>query len=260
VQAQHAGVAQDGQVAHGVLSVERVLRGGRAGGGDTTDVGLVVVALLVALAVGRLAGGSVTALTTLVLRRRRLVVAALGAQLAGVVVGGPVHAAGLLVSTALVAAFLAANRGVRGTGLVALGLAANALVVALNGAMPVSTDAAARAGTATHDLLSGADPRHELVVDGTRLPWLADVVPVPMPLRPEVVSPGDVLVTAGVAQLVAAGMLAGRAQGRQRPAPVRRRLPPLPSATAPAPPRAPRGSLPAPPRARGPVPAPGGRS
>jgi hypothetical protein len=225
-------------------------------------VGLVVVAVLTALAVGRLAGGSCAGLTGLVLRRRRLVVAALVAQLVGVVVGGPVHAAGLLVSSGLVAAFLVANRGVPGTGLVAVGLAANALVVVLNGAMPVAPGAAERAGTATQDLLAGTDPRHELVHGTTRLPWLADVVPVPLPLRPEVVSPGDVLVTAGLAQLVAAAMLAGRAQGRQRPASARRRLPPLPAATEPSParPRASRRPLPELRRARGPVPAPGARS
>ena len=224
-------------------------------------MGLVVVALLVALAVGRLAGGSAAGLSRLSLRRRGLVVAALLAQLLGVVVGGPVHAVGLLVSTVLVAAFLLANRGVRGTGLVALGLAANALVVGLNGAMPVSADAATRAGAGTQALVAGADPRHELVDGGTRLAWLADVVPVPLPLRPEVVSPGDVLVTAGLAQLLVAAMLSARAEGRQRPARVRRHLPPLPAATAAASParsRPARRPLPA--RAPAPVRARAARS
>lgn len=166
---------------------------------------LVVTALLAALVVGRLAGGSVERLGALPLRRRRLVGLALLAQVAGVVGGGPVHAAGLALATGLVLAFLLVNRGVRGTGLVALGLAANALVVGLNGAMPVSTAAAARAGVATADL--AADARHEVADRSTRLPVLGDVVPLPLPLRPEVVSPGDVLVAAGVAQLVVAGML-----------------------------------------------------
>jgi hypothetical protein len=90
----------------------------------------------------------------------------------------------------------------------------------------------------TGALLAGDDPRHVLLDDGTRLAWLADVVPVPLPLVPQVVSPGDVLVAAGLAQLVVVGMLARRplpalptsppssqqsAQGRQR-----RALPPLP--------------------------------
>ena len=99
---------------------------------------LVVVVLLCAVLLGRVCGGSLDALGALDLRRRRLVVAALGAQALGAVVGGPLHALGLAGSAALVTAFLVVNRGVRGTGLVALGLGANALVVALNGAMPVS--------------------------------------------------------------------------------------------------------------------------
>jgi hypothetical protein len=173
-------------------------------------VGLVVVVLLVALVVGRLAGGSLDRLGRLRLRWRRLVLAAVGVQVAGVLVGGPAHAVALGLSAGLAVAFLAGNRGVRGTGLIALGLLANALVVGANGAMPVSAEAAGRAGVGTQDLLTGADPRHVLAGDDTRLRWLGDVVPVPLPGRPEVVSPGDVLVAAGVAQLVVSGMLAAR--------------------------------------------------
>ena len=187
---------------------------------------LLVVTLLAALLLGRLAGGSAEALGALALRRPGLVVAALAAQGVGAVVGGPVFALGLAASAALVAAFLAANRSVRGTGLVALGLAANALVVGLNGAMPVSTGAAQVAGVPPEDL---TDARHEVLGAGTRLPALGDVVPVRLPLRPEVVSPGDVLVAAGLAQLVVVGMLSQQRTGRPLPA-----LPPRP-ASGPAP-------------------------
>jgi hypothetical protein len=50
------------------------------------------------------------------------------------------------------------------------------------------------------------DRRHELEGPRTRLRPLGDVIPVPLPLRPEVVSPGDVLVAAGLGQLVVLGM------------------------------------------------------
>ena len=188
----------------------------------------VVLVLLCALAVGWARGGSLDRLGALPLRRRRLLVAALGAQVAGAVIGGPFYAVGLAVSAGLVVAFLAANRGIRGTGLVALGLLLNALVVAANGAMPVSAQAAGRAGVGVQDLLVGADARHELAGPDTRLDWLGDVIPVPLPLRPEVLSPGDVLVAAGLGQLVALGMVARlprTPQGRPR-----RALPPLPGA------------------------------
>jgi hypothetical protein len=197
-------------------------------------VSLVVVVLAVALALGWARGGSLERLGALPLRSRRLVVGALLAQLLGSVVGGPFYPVGLALSAGLVVGFLARNRGIRGTGLVALGLLANALVVGLNGAMPVSADAAGRAGVGVQDLLTGADARHEPAGRGTRLRWLGDVVPVPLPLRPEVVSAGDVLVAAGLGQLVALGMVgagatdrAGRPQGRPR-----RALPPLPPEAA----------------------------
>jgi hypothetical protein len=206
-------------------------------------VSLVLVVLAVALAIGWLRGGSLDRLGALPLRSRRLVVAALLAQLAGTVVGGPFYPLGLITSAVLVVAFLVRNRGIRGTGLVALGLLANALVVGANGAMPVSAEAAGRAGTGIQDLLTGADARHELTGPGTRLDWLGDVLPVPLPLRPEVISPGDVLVAAGLGQLVVLGMLGagapGQRQGRRRGA-----VPPLPawtSATTRSPAPRPRG-------------------
>ncbi len=168
---------------------------------------LVLAVLVVALTTGFLLGGSLDRLGALPLRRPALVVGALLAQLVGAVVGGPFYVSGLVLAAALVVAFLALNRGIRGTGLVALGLLANAVVVGANGAMPVSTDAAGRAGVSIQDLLTGADARHELSDRQTTLPWLGDVVPVPLPLRPEVISAGDVLVAAGLGQLVLLAML-----------------------------------------------------
>lgn len=196
---------------------------------------LVLVVLAVALALGWAGGGSLDRLGGLPVRSRRLVVGALLAQVAGTVVGGPFYPLGLALSAGLVVGFLVRNRGIRGTGLVALGLTANALVVGANGAMPVSLAAAGRAGVGTQELLTRSDARHESAGAGTRLGWLADIVPVPLPLRPEVVSPGDVLVAAGLGQLVVLGMLGAgttdRApearQGRPRGTP-----PPLPAGTS----------------------------
>lgn len=197
---------------------------------------LVLVVLVVALAVGWARGGSLNRLGSLPLRSRRLVVGALAAQLLGSVVGGPFYPLGLVLSAALVVWFLLRNRGIRGTGLVALGLLANALVVTANGAMPVSTDAAARAGVGVQDLLVDADARHEPAGAQTRLRWLGDVVPVPLPLRPEVVSPGDVLVAAGLGQLVVLGMIGAGATARVHARPhegrQRRALPALPEWTS----------------------------
>ena len=177
---------------------------------------LVLAVLLGALVVGWARGGSLEQLGDLPLRDRWLVLAALAAQALGAVVGGPAYPAGLVLSALLAVAFLLRNRGTRGTGLVGLGLVANALVVGANGAMPVSVEAASRAGVSLVAVQVGEDLRHELLDEDTRLPWLADVVPVPLPRVAQVVSPGDVLVAAGVGQLVVVGMGTGRGRPLRR--------------------------------------------
>jgi hypothetical protein len=180
---------------------------------------LALIVLLGAVAVGYLAGGRLGALGELHLRMRRLVLLAFAAQVTGALAGGPAWGWGLAASALAMLGFLVRNRGVRGTGLVTLGIAANALVISLNGAMPVSADASGRARISTQGLLRGTDPRHELADDRTRLRQLGDTIPVVAPWRPDVVSPGDLLVLAGLAELVVAGML--RQRVRRAPSPSR---------------------------------------
>lgn len=186
----------------------------------------MLLVLVLALVVGWALGGSLDALGRLPLRGLALVALALAAQVAGAVLGGAAYLVGLVAGAVLALAFLVRNRGARGTGLVGLGLAANALVVGLNGAMPVSVGASDRAGVTTLAIAVGDDPRHALLGPGTRLALLGDVVPVPLPRAPQVVSPGDVLVAAGLGQLVVLGMRRGRPLPwrRDRPRPAR---PPL---------------------------------
>ena len=167
---------------------------------------LIIFVLTGALLLGWAFGGRLGRLGGLPLRDGGLVVAAFAVQLLGGVLGGAAYQVGLAVSVLLAGVFLARNRGVRGTGLVALGLLSNAVVVGLNGAMPVSQAAAARAGVSTQGVAAGRDPRHELADGRTRLRVAGDILAVPLPLRPEVVSPGDVMVAAGLGQLVVVGM------------------------------------------------------
>jgi hypothetical protein len=75
--------------------------------------------------------------------------------------------------------------------LIAAGALLNLVVVLVNGGMPVDPAAAALAGTA----LRGDDPLHHALDAATRLPFLADVIPLP-PLR-NVYSAGDVAIAAG---------------------------------------------------------------
>jgi hypothetical protein len=104
------------------------------------------------------------------------------------------------------------NRAIHGAALIAAGLAANAVVMLANGAMPVSESAAARAGADPAIVMATGD--HESITSDTRVPWLGKVVPVAFPPRPEVVSPGDVAVAAGIAVLIGMGLT-----GRREPVP-----------------------------------------
>jgi hypothetical protein len=122
-----------------------------------------------------------------------------------------------LGSQVLVAIFLVLNRRIAGVGLVALGLSLNALVVASNGAMPVSPAAVRVAGAE-----SLSDPRHvhhgvhlrnEALTPATRLVPLSDVLPVP-PIE-KVLSFGDLVIAAGLLRLACASLMPAR--GSRRP-------------------------------------------
>ena len=194
-------------------------------------MGLALVILVGAACVGLAQGGTFAALADLPLRGSRLVLFAVAGQVFGAGMAWATnerswYPVGLVIAALAGFAFCARNIRLAGVPLITLGLLANALVVALNGAMPVSTAAAARAGVPTTEIAAGADTRHAIAGRGTTLRALGDVVPVPLPWRPEVASPGDILVTAGLGQLVLVGM---------RPQRRRRRPASRASATAPGP-------------------------
>jgi len=177
-------------------------------------VSLAVVVLVGAVAIALLAGGRWERLARLHLRARGLVVAAVAAQLGGALLGiagvadpRRTYVVALAVSAVCALAFCVRNLRVAGVALVSIGLTANAVVVAANGSMPVSIVAAYHARVPIAAISSGSDARHEIAGIGTHLRWLGDVIPVPLPVRPEVISVGDVLVCAGLAELVALGMM-----------------------------------------------------
>jgi len=177
-------------------------------------MGLAIVVLAAAIGLAAALGGRWHRLAHLQLRSRGLVVAAVVAQAGGALIGiagfgdaRKAYVSGLVVSAACALWFCARNLRIPGVALVTAGLAANAAVVALNGAMPVSIVAAYHARVPIGAISAGTDARHEIAGLGTRVRWLGDVIPVPLPLRPEVVSAGDVLVAAGLAELVVLGMM-----------------------------------------------------
>jgi hypothetical protein len=188
----------------------------------------VVLALLLLVGAALLAwatGGSWSVFAALPMKGRRLVVIAVVAQLAGSGLAQLTglsgwYPAGLAVSALAALAFCLRNIRLAGLPLITLGLLCNALVVSSNGAMPVSVSAAARANVSLAAIATGDDPRHDIAGGGTVLRWLGDAVPVPLPWRPEVVSPGDALIAAGLGELVLLGMRPRRrSAGQVRQAP-----------------------------------------
>ncbi|WP_232828469.1 DUF5317 domain-containing protein [Kribbella monticola] len=163
---------------------------------------LVLLVMVLAAGAARLTGGRFSHLADNTLTGLHWLAAACIGQILGALAGGIAYPAGLIGSAVCIAVFLRLNLRRPGVALLALGFSANALVVALNGAMPVSTGALLRAGLDRFV----ADPRHELADASTALPWLGDVVPVALPGLGQAVSPGDVLIAAGAGLLLYAGM------------------------------------------------------
>ncbi len=88
--------------------------------------------------------------------------------------------------------------------MVGLGSLANFIVIAANGGkMPVSPRALDAVGLSLTE--TGT---HVLMEEGTRLFWLADIIPLPPPYPfPMVISIGDILITVGVMLLIQNAML-----------------------------------------------------
>lgn len=172
---------------------------------------LALVTLVGAGVVALAAGGRLHAFTEIDVRGLWYVAGAVAAQLIGGWLSSSAgdsgfYIAGLAVSAACGLVFCLRNLHLAGVPLITLGLALNALVVGLNSAMPVSIFAASRANVSLESVAAGNDPRHTIAGYGSTWRTLGDVIPVPLPVVPEVVSPGDVLIAAGLAELVVIAM------------------------------------------------------
>jgi hypothetical protein len=170
------------------------------------------IAPLIALCAGLVAvvgGGSLLGLVETKFRAFGLVIASFVVQFAFVLWPPEwltrTSAFWILLSTQVaVLAFLLLNRRLPGATLMLIGIALNVLVISANQAMPVSETAARAAGT---DFLTderhvehGLHLRNEILDEDTRLPWLADVIP--LPVVGQVASVGDAILGWGIALLV----------------------------------------------------------
>lgn len=109
-----------------------------------------------------------------------------------------------LAVTLLLMGLVAINLHLPGMPMVLVGLMANLLAISLNGGrMPATTAALLATGQSSVVTILQAheDPGHVLVDGQTRLPWLADWIPLDH-LNHKVVSPGDIVAALGLTVIV----------------------------------------------------------
>ncbi|WP_236706078.1 MULTISPECIES: DUF5317 domain-containing protein [Frankia] len=157
---------------------------------------LLVLTLVCGLGVGLARGGTLGALARVHVLRPWL----FAAVVLVLAVGGLVpalHSPAWIVAAVLAALFAGMNNRLPGLGLLVTGIIANAAVITANGGqMPVSLWGAGRAGVSIDDILTSAF--HTPAGDGTSLRLLSDIIPLPFPGAPAVVSIGDVAMAAAL--------------------------------------------------------------
>lgn len=176
---------------------------------------LIVATVLLAAATVPLAGGKLSRLGAIELRRQTLLLGALAIQIVIISVIPDrflgIHPPAHLVSYVLAAGFFWANRSVTGLWVVGLGGGANFLVIAANGGVMPAIEHATAPRAAAGAFINSAPAAD------ANLWFLGDVFAVPpsWPLA-NVFSIGDVLIVVGMAVVlhVAGGSrLAGRRRG-----------------------------------------------
>jgi Family of unknown function (DUF5317) len=165
----------------------------------------VLVTLILAVLLGYLAGGRLGRLGATRLRWPVLAFAGIALQLL------PIEGTGgyaiVLASFALLAAFAVANIRHPGFALILVGLALNALVIAVNRGMPVTRAALVESDqSSTYSyLVHHGGAKHHLATGDDQLLFLGDVIPVPGPIA-QAVSIGDLTMFAGISWFVVARM------------------------------------------------------
>ena len=184
---------------------------------------LVLAALALGVLVGLALGGRVGRIADIRLRWWGLAFVGLALQLVPISSGpGQLDhwlAVGLLVASyLLLLVFVVANIRRPGMPLVAVGFALNALVISLNGGMPVSDHALHVASGPYYQetrerLTEHGGEKHHLRRRGDVLVDLTDVIPIGSPVR-QVLSAGDVLWLIGTSWVIA-GAMGTRRAGRR---------------------------------------------
>jgi Family of unknown function (DUF5317) len=192
---------------------------------------ILAAAVLVAVIIGLVGGGSLQRLASLPFRFGWIALVAFALQIYLIYFPEPVSAGllsirvgVLMLSYALLLIVIWQNRALPGIWLIGAGLVANFAVMVLNGGyMPITPQALAQAGFA-HSALSAQAGARVLATKDIVLPhdatiawWLSDifVLPPPFPL-PTVFSAGDTMVALGAFWFLQNGMRVSRAESDPR--------------------------------------------
>ena len=164
---------------------------------------LVLYTLPAVIAAGYLLGGRLRNLSHITLRYPAAGIAGLVLQV--LPARGSTGLLLLIASLVLMVVFAGANWRLSGFALIAVGLWANLIVVALNDGMPVTASAFVRSGQTEGlaDLAAGG--RHHLATPHDDLVFLGDAIPIPGPVN-RAMSIGDLVAYAGAMWFVIAGM------------------------------------------------------
>jgi hypothetical protein len=122
----------------------------------------------------------------------------------------------LLLSYVAILAFCVVNRSVRGMTLVAIGVALNVLVIALNQGMPTKDDVRTRNGREVHVPIEQT-VKHRPQQDDDRLVFLGDVITAPG-FPNQQFSIGDIVMGLGIVELCFEGSRVPRRRGVSRAA------------------------------------------
>lgn len=164
--------------------------------------------MLLGIAIGYARRGSLAELGRARFRHPWLLGVALAMQLAANTPDRRAVAVGLILgSFGFIALFALANRGAPGMSVIAIGAALNFIVIAANGGMPVSADALRSSGEDPSTLVLRG--KHFVDHGQASLRFLSDVIA--WPLRPAIVSIGDLVLWSGITVLLQ-GLMQPRAR------------------------------------------------
>ncbi|HZP31584.1 MAG TPA: DUF5317 domain-containing protein [Acidimicrobiia bacterium] len=170
-------------------------------------MGYLAVTVVVAALVVLVTFGSFGQLAKIEVKAVWLLLGGLAVQIAVTFAGIPKHlydslGFGLIMgSYVLILAFCLVNIGIRGIGLITIGVAMNALVIGLNQGMPTRDQPVTTASGRHIRKPIEADVKHRPERSSDLLPFLGDIIWLPAPFDDEAISFGDLILAVGICEL-----------------------------------------------------------